>query len=231
MGFLHTRHQIALDTTDSYHTFKPFLLLLLGIYLVVFLLNHHITQVDPRTKLQTSIAKDGLRLGVNEEIPEWLVNVHAGCAMTLLAMAILQKEVVVKMRDKYAEFIATHRFLGRACLLLIGVMDAAGFVMGRWSRFENFNILSILFAAPWVVFLVGLYFTATPKWMVWHRIFGNMLLKGCIATPLSRWCGALLQRSGWRDAPGYYEGIGGVTVLVGLWSMVDLYAVFRKEKV
>ena len=224
------QQQITFDTLDSYHAVKPFVLCVLGIYGIVFVVNRHITQADPLTNAQTSVAKDGLRLGVSEEIPEWLVNTHAFCAVAALVLALMQKEMMVNLNQEYGKYISTHRLFGKTCLVLVGVMDAAGYAMGKWSSFANFTVLSVLFAAPWLVFVAGIYFTAKPSLIVWHRIFGNLLIKGCIATPISRWCGALLQRCGWQDALGYYEGIGAVTVLAGIWSMVDLYAILRKEK-
>ena len=50
-----------------------------------------------------------------------------------------------------------------------------------------------------------------------------MVLKSCIAVPLSRVMGAYLQRSGWGEASGYYTGILATTVLIGLWQVYELY--------
>ena len=56
------------------------------------------------------------------------------------------------------------------------------------------------------------------------------MLKGCIATPLARAGGALLQqfRPDLGIAFGYYGGIGAVTVLIGVWQMVELAAFVRE---
>ena len=56
---------------------------------------------------------------------------------------------------------------------------------------------------------------------------GNMLLKGCIATPLSRVGGAFLQRRGWALAPGYYQGIFGVAAVIGVWQLADIVVLAR----
>ena len=73
-------------------------------------------------------------------------------------------------------------------------MDAAGYAMGRFSSFSHFDTFSVLFALPFAVWLVGIWLTATRGWLQTHRLLSNMLLKGCIATPLARAGGALPQQ-------------------------------------
>ena len=72
-------------------------------------------------------------------------------------------------------------------------MDAAGYAMGRFSSFAHFDTFSVLFALPFAIWLVSIWVTAKAKWLQTHRLLSNMLLKGCIATPLARAGGALLQ--------------------------------------
>ena len=109
-------------------------------------------------------------------------------------------------------------------------MDAAGYAMGRFSSFAHFDTFSVLFAAPFALWLVGIWLTATSGWLRTHRLLSNMLLKGCIATPLARAGGALLQqfRPDLGIAFGYYGGIGAVTVLIGVWQVFEL-AAFARE--
>jgi hypothetical protein len=47
-----------------------------------------------------------------------------------------------------------------------------------------------------------------------HRLFSNMLVKCCIAVPISRIADALLQRSGWKEEKGYCMVIRGISALV-----------------
>jgi hypothetical protein len=96
--------------------------------------------------------------------------------------------------------------------------------MGPLSSWPNFTTFNWFFFAPWVFMFVGIYGCASSKLLCYHRFFGNMLLKGCIATPLARLAGAALQRQGWEDASGYYNGIGMVTMVISVWQITDAVA-------
>ena len=73
-------------------------------------------------------------------------------------------------------------------------MDVCGFMMGDLSAWPGFSTFNFFFAAPWVLMFAGIYGCASSKLVCYHRFFGNMLLKGCIATPLARLAGAALQK-------------------------------------
>ena len=54
-----------------------------------------------------------------------------------------------------------------------------------------------------------------------------MLLKGCIATPLARIAGSILQGQGFENSNGYYVGIGSVTIIISIWQIIDTYYLFQ----
>mmetsp|Transcript_38724 Transcript_38724/g.62056 ORF Transcript_38724/g.62056 Transcript_38724/m.62056 type:complete len:127 (-) Transcript_38724:184-564(-) len=100
--------------------------------------------------------------------------------------------------------------------------------MGPYVAWENFTTFEYLFAAPWLLFFFGIYTFASKKTIRLHRLFGNMLLKACIATPLARLAGSLLQRSeyaklrNWTDETSYYVGIASVSAFIAIWQVVDI---------
>ena len=57
-------------------------------------------------------------------------------------------------------------------------MDVAGYLMAEYSTLQHFDIFIYLFAAPFAFFAVAIYFTASAKRIQYHRLFGNMMLKG-----------------------------------------------------
>ena len=116
-----------------------------------------------------------------------------------------------------------HRRLGYCILLACAIMDGAGYYMGRYSAFPHFETFSVWFALPFAVWLILIPLTAKLKLLHTHRLLSNMLVKGCIATPLSRVGGAHLQRMGWETASGYYVGIFGVAMVIGVWQLIDIY--------
>ena len=69
--------------------------------------------------------------------------------------------------------------------------------------------------------VIGIYGYAKQKTIHLHRYFGNMLLKGCIATPLARIAGSILQGQGFENSNGYYVGIGSVTIIISIWQIID----------
>ena len=50
-----------------------------------------------------------------------------------------------------------------------------------------------------------------------------MVIKGCIAVPMSRVSGAILQREGWGEAEGYYMGILCTSIVIGIWELYEMY--------
>lgn len=55
-----------------------------------------------------------------------------------------------------------------------------------------------------------------------------MLIKACVAVPLARMGGAVLQRAGWEEEQGYYVGIGGVSLLIFFWLVADAAAMYKE---
>eukprot|EP00470_Lotharella_oceanica_P001718 CAMPEP_0170170442 /NCGR_PEP_ID=MMETSP0040_2-20121228/3436_1 /TAXON_ID=641309 /ORGANISM="Lotharella oceanica, Strain CCMP622" /LENGTH=176 /DNA_ID=CAMNT_0010409847 /DNA_START=125 /DNA_END=652 /DNA_ORIENTATION=+ len=165
---------------------------------------------------------------LKSKFPDALLQIHAGCAVAMLLMVLFQKHSVIRMLGKEGSFARqAHRWVGRLTLLVMMGMDVAGYLMGPYAQWDHFTTFEYLFAAPWIVFLAGIYSFASIKHVRLHRLFGNMLLKACIATPLARLAGAALQRSElatqkeWSDEMAYYIGIGGVSAVVGLWQACD----------
>ena len=74
--------------------------------------------------------------------------------------------------------------------------------------------------------ITGLWVYATKKTIYLHRYFGNML-PACIATPLTRIAGSVLQRQGFDSPNGYYLGIGSITLIVSIWQIVDTFYLFQ----
>ena len=164
----------------------------------------------------------GLRMTLSQPMPAWMLKAHSYGALALVLLVLSQKEVVRRMASDYAGFARAHRVLGYATLAALATMDAAGYALCAFSTFEHFAYFAVAFAAPFALWLVGIWYTArTRRWRA-HAFLSNMLLKGCIATPLSRLGGAALQRRGWPLAQGYYEGIFGVALIVGLWQAADI---------
>ena len=94
-----------------------------------------------------------------------------------------------------------------------------------WDRFELF---SIAFAAPWVVWAVAIVISARLRNFRFHKLMSNQMLKGAITVPLSRLVGSFVQRTfpDLGEALGYYFGIFGVVLIILVWEMSDVYAYF-----
>jgi hypothetical protein len=220
------------DANDPrYHSIAKTLLgIPLFMYSVGFLLLHHTLNIIKNDQNETTLiiaeAKDGLQMSVKHDLPEWKLILHSFCAMGLLFICIFQKENIKWMSrsaNQYIKWINIHRWVGRFSLVLILGMDIGGLLMGTESTLEKFQIFVIFFAAPFFCFGLGLYLTAKPSLLEYHRIFANMLVKGCIGTPLARLGGSLFQRIGYFNlSSGYYCGIGFVTLILGSWQVVEL---------
>lgn len=171
-----------------------------------------------------SIGSDsGLEMDVTGPFPVWMLRAHGGGACLLVLLTLLQKESVRRMAADAEGATALHRRVGYCCLAALAVMDGAGYALGSgYSKFEGFGTFVKFFAAPFALWLVGIWLSAAAGWLRTHALLGNMLLKGCIATPLSRLGGATMQRLGWSTAAGYYQGIFGVACVIGVWQLADL---------
>jgi len=152
---------------------------------------------------------------------------HYLAAISLFTLIIFQKYTVIKLTQNYATWKATHKWVGTSVLLLVFGMDMGGYLMGFYSSMHNFTLFNFFFALPWVIWIVGIYFTASIKNVQWHKFMSNMLLKGCLAVPCSRLTGATLQKWGWEESAGYYKGIGAASVVVTMWQFYDIYHLYR----
>lgn len=179
-----------------------------------------------------SVARDsGLRMSVHSSFPNFLLHLHSYCGAFLIVSCITQKILVSYMHTSPAWRIL-HRTNGIFCVLSMVLMSVAGYAMNPYSKWPNFAIFSVFFAAPWLtwctIFLAPYALPSLKKKKSWrhvHAFVGNMTLKGSLTVPAARWCGALLQHVNplWSEHSSYYVGIGAVTVAVLLWQMVDSY--------
>lgn len=220
------------DAQDvRFHVFAKSLLgLPLLIYLLAFfVLPHTLTPLENvnNSSILIAHAKDGLKMSVLHDLPEWKLALHSVCAMGLLVLCFFQKQNVVWMAEStkaYLKYASLHRWVGRFVMVLVTGMDVGGLLMGEHSTLDKFQIFVVFFAAPFAVFGIGLYITAKPGFLEYHRLFANMLVKGCIGTPLARLGGSFLQRfeSVFTLSTGYYAGIGAVTIVLGMWQVIEL---------
>lgn len=243
------------DSKDFYNRkckrfILPFSLAYLCIYSIVSLTS--LGNTDPSRETSENFthysADCGLRMQLNKVdvrtksfagVPYFffLHRTHAVSAISLFLVCIYQKRSVEEMAvtaneagmtKQYRIELQKHRRFGKLGLLLVLAMDICGLLMGPFSSWENFTTFNFFFFAPWLFMVAGIYGCASSKLIQWHRYFGNMLLKGCIATPIARSAGSLLQQlniyygfSKSGDSQGYYYGIGAVTLVISLWQGKD----------
>lgn len=229
------------DRRDSYHLVKWIVLPVLLVYALVALTNSHSVEriethqahtssIDgPSSQpMHRSVARDSLLImTVHTPFPSYLLNAHSYAGLALFILVFVQKEVVARMGMNYATYVSTHRIIGYSIMGLMVIMDAAGWLMGFYPAYSGFQFFSVLFAAPWLVLLVGIYLTASRMRARLHRVFGNLIVKACIAVPLARIAGAFLQRNGWEEETGYYTGIAAVTAVIGAWAIFDVIKLIR----
>ena len=190
-----------------------------------------------------ALAKDRLSVPVynkaDEPWPEgdgWtIIDYHAYAAMILLFGVIFQKQSVPLMMNAFPKWVFWHRWVGRVCLVSIGIMSWYGYEMAPLIKIAHFaDTFIYLFIAPFVTFAIGLYATASPQYIHYHRLFGNMLVKGVVGTPLARMCATILQsnpnHSPLDHASDYYLGIGFVTLVLGAWQVLELVIFFWFER-
>ena len=122
-----------------------------------------------------------------------------------------------------------HAMIGFFIVLLSLFMAVAGFLLGFHSALPGFLSFSVLFASPWIVWSISVFQTASARRIFLHQYLGNMMLKGCLAVPLSRVVGAVLQSQRWGEAEGYYQGIIFASIVIGTWQILDTIAFFRDD--
>lgn len=218
------------DAADAYHrAVKLVALPAIGAYCLHAIAagTQHVTGSNA-TGLVSTGADSGLEMTLMSPMPQWLVVAHSRGAIALCFLVFLQKELVRGMAQNLVAFRAAHTYVGYLTLLALFIMDAAGYLLSAFSAFERFQLFAVFFALPFALWLVGLYATARAGWWRAHAFLANMLLKGCIATPLSRLGGAALQRRGWDRASGYYQGIFGVALIIALWQAADCLSLWRE---
>eukprot|EP01102_Stenamoeba_stenopodia_P014063 TRINITY_DN4640_c0_g1_i2.p1 TRINITY_DN4640_c0_g1~~TRINITY_DN4640_c0_g1_i2.p1 ORF type:complete len:304 (+),score=60.65 TRINITY_DN4640_c0_g1_i2:278-1189(+) len=158
-----------------------------------------------------------------------LLSLHSIAAAFLFLLVAIQKYTVQRMKDDkdYKTYADIHRNVGYICLIVIPTMALGGFLLGGYSSFENFSYFSVVFAAPFVFWTLGIYWTAqkySSSMISAHRLLGNMLLKGCVAVPLARVFGSLLQSRGdWDDEVAFYTGIKLASLLIAIWELTEMY--------
>lgn len=204
---------------------------------------------SPTEQLVVSVARDtGLQMTTKGPLPVLPLVLHALCAGLMVLTLVVQKELAAAMavpsqrgtvgrRGALVERLAfvllpsaqrSHRVLGYASVGMMSAMAVAGIAMGSWpdpAQYPRFALYNVLFGLPWLLWSAALLFSARRRSYHWHRFWGNMALRGCIAVPLARICGALLQRcAGWPEAQGYYTGIGTAAAVIGLWELMDIAA-------
>jgi hypothetical protein len=213
------RKELERDATDIYNTRVKFVIVpFFAIYSIAALFGRsssvqHNNETDAQADhailsgVSTHISRDsGLRMQLLvDELPVFLHRGHSIAAVLLCFTMVYQKQTVLTMYkslrlggqasgSSYSNHLFWHRWVGRLGLVLVVVMDLCGLFMGPLSSWPSFETFNYFFFAPWVFMIIGIYGCASSKLLCYHRFFGNMLLKGCIATPLARLAGAALQK-------------------------------------
>jgi hypothetical protein len=203
------RSELRADASDVYNTRIKYLLVPFFVAYSAFALFGRAATAphDADDAITTHIARDsGLRMQLTvEQLPTHLHRGHSVAAVLLCFVMVWQKQTVLNMNislsgsskgTSYADHLFWHRWAGRLGIGLVMLMDLCGLLMGPLSAWDNFTTFNLFFFAPWTFMIAGIYGCASSKGKLvcYHRFFGNMLLKGCIATPLARLAGAALQR-------------------------------------
>ena len=246
-------HEVAADAVDLYHRpVKAALLPLLALYCASYATGAGHSAPDIDTTLEGTHLNCSADVGLcmtfhasaAGSTQQWLLRTHAVAAVALCCAVVAQKELVRRIalsgqprqgqqgQPGQRQAWAAHRQLGYVTLATTLLMDGCGYLMAPASAFLDFQSFAVLFAAPWVCFVVLIALTgrraAAGRNVAEHRLCGNMLVKAALSTPVSRLGGSVLQRqSGWGIERGYYCGIFGVTAVVSLWQGIELLAYWR----
>ncbi len=117
-----------------------------------------------------------------------------------------------------------HKGLGYLVLVFMAWMVMGGLLMSPFPVCDTFPIFNVFFALPWIVWIVELIRSGASRAIVYHRIMGNLAVKGCVAVPLARILSAALQSlQGPTEAEAYYGGIGLSSLIIACWAVFDLY--------
>ena len=228
--------QVKSDATDVYNIYvkKIIVIAMLG-YAVKFCITMSSYELnnDNDNKILYKSSDVGLKMKINEMFPSIYINLHSIFAILSVILIMIQKELIRRnyLKDKiikYLSFWTLHYYLGYIIITCVLIFDFNGFFMRIYSDWDDFDYFSYFFFAPWIIMIMGIYFTAKLQLWKYHRLFGNMLLKGCIATPIARFAGSVLQNNSMfnflelNDEYSYYYGIGFITIIVGLWQLYEL---------
>jgi hypothetical protein len=163
---------IRSDRQDFYNKYAKFAIVpVLLLYIV-----HAIAMPGSHTHNVTKSSDGGLTMAWKPGgVPTWLLALHSRSALALVVLVILQKELLVRSMRA-----SMHQWIGYAILVACILMDGAGYAMGRFSAFPNFDLFSVLFALPFAAWIIAIPLTARWRWLRAHRFASNMLVKGCI---------------------------------------------------
>lgn len=203
---------------------------------------HHSTRGAAAGLLYES--PEGLQMTLHDEFPSWFLQVHRWAGVVLVPLVVLQKHLVPSMaiwprgseerkasRSRWSSEAVrkSHVIIGYVALGAMGYMAVCGFFLRATSTFGGFQWAMVMFVAPWVVFLGALPYTVWREYRVAHAVIGSAVFKACVAVPLARTLGVVLQHFGTEAtlARDYYLGIAAAAAAVGVWAIRDAWAMIR----
>lgn len=210
----------AVGTYGRFPILRWGVLVFLTIYLWVILASPSSQRED------TYSSPEGLRMTVNGSFPQVFMRVHYWAGVLLIPFAVIQKHVSLamgKVKRSSRTLRFAHKWLGYTIVLMVCFMAGGGFSLRQYSTFDGFQIAMVLFVAPWVLFALLVPISGYCNWGLTHVISGDALFKACVAVPLARSLGVLLQTcSALSLSNGYYAGILMSTVVIGVWATYDV---------
>eukprot|EP00045_Choanoeca_perplexa_P001899 m.22250 g.22250 ORF g.22250 m.22250 type:complete len:184 (-) comp11223_c0_seq1:38-589(-) len=167
-----------------------------------------------------------LRFDLLDILPAVPLSAHAIAAGILVGQAYFQKWTALKLpltaSSKPSSVVVAHRTNGYLTMAAMLTMATSGFVLGRHGRFPGLSYFNFAFAAPWLGMCYQLYRSVQSRDWLYHQLIGNMIVRSCLAVPLARVIGAMLQQHDHvSNATGYYGGIGLASVCIGAWQLND----------
>lgn len=224
------RRALEADEKDAYNTAIKWLAVpCIATYIAVTLMHSSSVQVASNDSVVYTSRDTGLQMTATSLFSHDLLAIHLWSGIGLCFLVLFQKYIVSLMSSSYKYYKDIHCALGFFILLLSLQMSIAGFFLGFKSALPNFLAFSVLFAAPWVIWAVTVWWSASAARIHTHRLLGNMMVKGCLAVPLSRVSGAYLQKYQ-GEVDGYYTGIIFASTVVGVWQVFDCWLFWRDGK-
>ncbi len=135
--------------------------------------------------IHTSTARDTqLKMTMTAFPPHVLLYGHSICACLMCGMVYQKHTVLLMLRHTGTRLQSTwtriHRRVGYIILTLITCMTCCGYALGLYSAFPSFSSFSIAFAAPWMVWIGGIAYTARPDLIHVHRLMGKAWAITCV---------------------------------------------------